>query len=108
VTPDPDAPNVPFLSKLVKPEDANLVGLLDTMGLIGRSLAMPPNTRPEMVAMFRLAFQRMVKDEAYRSDAAKMQLRSIPKTGEQFEDGVRKALAGADNSVVARARELVK
>lgn len=108
VTPDPDAPDVPFLSKLVKPEDANLVALLDTMGLIGRSLAMPPNTRPEIVAMFRSAFQRMVNDGAYRSDAAKVHLRSIPKTGEQLDNGIRRALAEADSSVIARARDLLK
>lgn len=108
VTPDPDAPDVPFLSKLVKPEDASLVALLDTIGLIGRSLAMPPNTPPDIVAMFRSAFRRMVTDEGYRSEAAKMKLRSIPRTGEQLENGVRKALAGADSSVVARARALVK
>jgi tripartite-type tricarboxylate transporter receptor subunit TctC len=108
VTPDPDAPDVPFLSKLVTPEDASLVALLDTMGLIGRSLAMPPNTSPDIVAIFRSAFQRMVADEDYRNDAAKMQLRSFPKTAEQLAAGVRKALAEADSSVVARARELVK
>jgi tripartite-type tricarboxylate transporter receptor subunit TctC len=108
VAPDPEAPDVPLLSKLVKPEDVSLVALLDTMGLIGRSLAMPPNTPPETVAIFRSAFERMVADEAYRSDAAKVRLRSIPKTAEQLEGGVRGALNAADASVVARARELVK
>jgi tripartite-type tricarboxylate transporter receptor subunit TctC len=108
VTPDPDAPNVPFLSKLVKPEDAGLVALLNTMGLIGRSLAMPPNTPPDIVIAFRSAFQRMVADEGYQREAAKMQLRSIPKSGEQLEDGIRNALAGADSAVVARARDLIK
>ncbi len=108
VTADPDVPGIPLLSKLVKPEDASLVGLLDTMGLIGRSLAMPPNSPPEIVAVFRSAFQRMIADQDYRNDAAKVQLRSIPKAGEQLETGVRKALAEADSSVVARARQLVK
>jgi tripartite-type tricarboxylate transporter receptor subunit TctC len=108
VTPDPDAPDVPFLSKLVEPDDAKLVALLDTIGLIGRSLAMPPNTPLEIAALMRLAFERMVKDRAYRDDAAKVQLRSIPRSGEQLGNGVRNALAGADASVVARARELVK
>lgn len=108
VIPDPDVPGVPLLSKLVKADDSRLVALLDTMGLIGRSLAMPPNTPPAIVAIFRSAFQRMVADEAYRSEAAKMALRSIPKSGEQLEDGVRKALAGVDGSVVNRARALVK
>ena len=106
--PDPDVPGLPLLSKLVKPEDSSLVALLDTMGLIGRSLAMPPDTPPAIVAIFRSAFQRMVADEAYRNEAAKMTLRSIPKSAEQLEDGVRKALAGADGRVVARARTLVK
>jgi tripartite-type tricarboxylate transporter receptor subunit TctC len=108
VAPDPDAPDVPLLSKLVKPEDARLVALLDTMGLIGRSLAMPPNTPPDIVAIFRSAVQRMFADEEYRNDAAKVQLRSIPKTAAQLETGVHKALAEADRSVVARARDLIK
>ena len=69
---------------------------------------MPPNTPPDIVAIFRSAFQRMLADDNYRADAAKVQLRNIPKTGEQLETGVRKALAEADSSVVARARELVK
>jgi tripartite-type tricarboxylate transporter receptor subunit TctC len=108
VTPDPEAPDVPFLSKLVRAEDASLVALLDTMGLIGRSLAMPPNTPRNIVALFRSAFQRMAADDAYRKDAAKVQLRSIPRSGEELETGIRKALAGADAAVVARARDLVK
>jgi tripartite-type tricarboxylate transporter receptor subunit TctC len=92
----------------VKPEDVKLVALLDTMGLIGRSLAMPPNTPPEIAVLMRTAFERMVKDQAYRNDAAKVQLRSNPRSGEQLGDGIRYALAGADASVIARARELVK
>jgi tripartite-type tricarboxylate transporter receptor subunit TctC len=108
VTPDPDAADVPLLSKLVKPEDAKLVALLDTVGMIGRSLAMPPNTPPEIAAQFRTAFQRMLEDPAYRTDAAKTQLRHTPRSAEQLGNGVRDALAGADASVVARARELVK
>src|SRR5262245_20594024 len=96
VTPDPDAPDLPVLSKLVKPEAARLVALPDTMGLIGRSLALPANTPPDIVAMFRSAFQRMIADEEYRKDAATVQLRSIPRTAEQLEIGIRKALAEAD------------
>ena len=88
--------------------DSSLVALLDTMGLIGRSLAMPPDTPPAIVAIFRSAFLRMVADEAYRNEAEKMKLRSIPKSAERLGDGVRKALAGTDSSVVARARALVK
>jgi tripartite-type tricarboxylate transporter receptor subunit TctC len=108
VTPDPEAPDVPFLSKLVKPDDVSLAALLDTMGLIGRSLALPPNTPPTIAAMFRTAFERMVADETFRKDAATARLRSIPKTGEQLDSGIRKALAGADNAVIARAREMIK
>jgi tripartite-type tricarboxylate transporter receptor subunit TctC len=104
VTPDPDAPSVPLLSALVAKEDKPIVALFDTIGLIGRGLAAPPGTPPEYVDALRQAFNSMMTDADYRAEAQKSQLRVLPKTGEELERAIGKAIDNADPQTVERAR----
>jgi tripartite-type tricarboxylate transporter receptor subunit TctC len=104
VTPDPDAPGVPLLSDLVAKKDRAIVGLFDTIGLIGRGLAAPPATPPEHVAALRKAFDSMLADGEYRAEAQKTQLRVLPKTGEELQKAITAAIDGADPTTIERAR----
>jgi tripartite-type tricarboxylate transporter receptor subunit TctC len=104
VTPDPDAPGVPLLSALVAKEDRAIVGLFDTIGLIGRGLAAPPGTPPEYVAALRKAFDSMLADGEYRAESRKTQLRVLPKGGEELQKAITAAIDNADPTTIERAR----
>ena len=104
VTPDPDAPKVPLFSELVAPADRPIVGLFDTIGLLGRGLAAPPGTPPDYVEALRGAFDAMMKDAEYRADARKQQLRTLPKSGAELQSAVAGAIDHADPASIERAR----
>ena len=104
VTPDPDAPGVPLLSDLVAKEDRPIVALFDTIGLIGRGLAAPPGTPAEYVDALRQAFDNMMTDAEYRAEAQKVQLRVLPKTGEELQKAIAEAIGNADPVTLERAR----
>ncbi|MEA2989600.1 MAG: hypothetical protein QOG83_2311, partial [Alphaproteobacteria bacterium] len=104
VTPDPDAPGVPLLSDLVAKEDRPIVGLFDTIGLLGRGLAAPPDTPPDFVDALRKAFDAMVADADYRAEAQRVQLRVLPKTGVELQRLIDAAITNADPATIERAR----
>lgn len=107
-TPDPSAPKVPLLSSLVAKKDRSMVAVLNSIGVIGRSLAMPSDVPQPVVAEFRAAFSQMVKDSAFKQDAAATHLRSVPRGPEHLKDGIAAAISGADASVIAQARKYIK
>ncbi|MEA2907226.1 MAG: hypothetical protein QOI12_4613 [Alphaproteobacteria bacterium] len=104
VTPDPDAPGVPLLSDLVAKADRPIVGLFDTIGLLGRGLAAPPDTPPDFVDALRKAFDAMVADADYRAEAQRVQLRVLPKTGVELQRLIDAAITDADPATIERAR----
>jgi tripartite-type tricarboxylate transporter receptor subunit TctC len=108
LNPDPDAPDTPLLSALVKPEDRSIVSIFDTIGLVGRSLAMPPGTSAPIRDLFRAAFLKMTADPDYLADAARVQLRSLPKGADVMENGIGHAIDNADQAVIRKARELLQ
>lgn len=103
-TPDPDAPKVPLLSDLVAPADRPIVGLFDTIGLIGRSLALPPATPPDMIDALRKAFDAMMADADYRAEARKTQLRVVPKSGAELQKAIAETIDKVDTGTIERAR----
>ncbi len=108
VTSDPDAPATPLLSTLVRPEDRPIVSILDTMGLLGRSLAAPASTSQQNVEVLRAAFEKMTRSAAFEADIHKMGLRSSPRSGQELEKAVSDAVSGANDQIIARARGLLK
>jgi hypothetical protein len=103
-TPDPDAPAVPLLSALVAKEDRPIVAVFDTIGLIGRGLAAPPATPPDHVEALRRAFDAMQADGEYRAEAQKVQLRILPKRGDELQRAITEAIDNADPAMIERAR----
>jgi tripartite-type tricarboxylate transporter receptor subunit TctC len=108
VTPDPEAPPVPLLGDLVAPADRSIVGLFDTIAVIGRGLAAPPGTPPEYVEALRKAFDSMMADGEYRAEARKVQLRVLPRSGRELQKAVAEAVSNADATMIARARAFIE
>ena len=103
--PDVEIPNVPLLRNLVLPEDRTMVSLLDTIGMIGRSLA-PPQLPADHLQAMRAAFDTMTADGEFRAEARKMQLRVTPRTGAALQKDISDSLARIDSTAVERARAL--
>ena len=61
----------------------------------------------EPLGILRDAFDRMVKDEAFRADAEKSHLMIDPMTSEQMEALLRRAYASPP-AIVERAKDLLK
>jgi tripartite-type tricarboxylate transporter receptor subunit TctC len=78
--------------------------LFDTIGLIGRGLSAPPGTPPEYVAALQRAFDSMMTDTEYRAEAAKTQLRVLPKSGAELGEAIAAAIDNADAATLERAR----
>jgi len=106
--PDPDMPAIPLIRTLVSPSDVSLVNLFDTIGVIGRSLALPPSAQPEHVDVLRKAFAAMLVDPEFVAEAAKRQLRLIVLTGDELTRAITGAIDGADPTVLARARAMLQ
>jgi hypothetical protein len=59
------------------------------------------------LAALRSAFNAMIKDEAFRADAAKQRMEIELVTGEEIQMVIARAY-GAEAQVLARARDLMK
>jgi tripartite-type tricarboxylate transporter receptor subunit TctC len=105
---DPDAPPTPLLRDIVSADKQPLASLFDTIGILGRSLAAPPATSAETVAMLRKAFQDTLGDGDFVAEAKQSQLRILPRSGEALQAAIEGALSKADVAVVKRARELTE
>lgn len=91
---EPDLPNVPLLTDLVKgdvskEQAASFVSLAFS---ISRPLAAPPRVSADAVSALRRAFDAAVRDASFLDDAAKTSLDVDPMTGEEVETGVQGVL----------------
>lgn len=70
-------PDVPVFSELVKPrlKDPQAIKAFEaweTLSRIGKWVALPPNTPPDIVAAYRKAFLEMVKDKEFNAEALRI------------------------------------
>ena len=70
-------PEVPVFSDLIRPKlkDAKAIRAFEAwenLSRIGKWVALPPNTPPEIVATYRKAFLEMTKDEAFKAEAERI------------------------------------
>jgi tripartite-type tricarboxylate transporter receptor subunit TctC len=104
----PELPHVPLLLDLIKnPTDRAVAELVDSGSVIGWSLSLPPGVSPAIVSTWRTAFEKMTKDEDFRSVAKKLNADIDPRSGEEIEAVIKKVLA-ASPEVLQRTRSLVK
>ncbi len=108
VKPDPAAPTVPMLKALVGAEDLPIVDLFATIGVIGRGLAFPPGVSPEYVSLLRTGFTKMLSDPDFLAEAAKMQLRVLPESGEDVAKAVTETINNTSSRVIDKARSFIQ
>jgi len=92
---EPDLPDVPLLSDLVKGDDRKQP-IADFMSLavaLARPLAAPPGVPDDRVAILRRAFDATMKDADFLAEAAKQGSDIDPMTGEQTQAAVTRLLA---------------
>ncbi|MDH5748380.1 MAG: tripartite tricarboxylate transporter substrate-binding protein [Rhodospirillales bacterium] len=102
---DKDLPNVPLLQEIVSdPQAKKVLEFIGSGAPIGRSLMAKPGTPDDVVTALRGAFQKMVKDPAFLSDAAKRKAIIDPATGEQVE-AVNRDIFKADAALIKAANK---
>ena len=105
---DPAMPDVPTIVELIKdPEREQIFRQLVSNDEIGRSLFATPNVPSERLVLLRSAFQAMVADAEFRSDAEQLHLPLAPKSGGEMQDVVRQMFEISADTL-AKLRELVK
>jgi tripartite-type tricarboxylate transporter receptor subunit TctC len=78
--------SVPFVNDLATTQDQkDLLDVLDGSGELGRPFIVAKPVPAERVAVLRAAFEAMVKDESFLSEAQKQNLLLDPVTGEEAE-----------------------
>jgi tripartite-type tricarboxylate transporter receptor subunit TctC len=92
---EPELPDVPLLTDLVKGDPAKeQAARFVTLGLsIARPLAAPPGVPPDRVEQLRRAFDATMKDPQFLEEANRMGLEVDPMTGEEVQAGVGQILA---------------
>jgi tripartite-type tricarboxylate transporter receptor subunit TctC len=103
----PDLPDVPLLMDLASnPEDRSLLKVLSASTAIGRPIFTTPDVPADRVRALREAFDRMIKDPGFLSDAKKEHFDIDPVPGQQLQSIVQeivsmpKPLAGRLQTII--------
>jgi len=104
---DPELPNVPLLSDIADPKYKPMIDFIGAMGLIGRGLAAPPGTPKEAISVMQVAWEKMIKDPEFISDAKKRKLRVIATDAATIQQAVNDAVASATPEVIAMASKAI-
>ena len=106
---EPDLPNVPRLIDLVQgdPEKEAIARFLSQGMSISRSIAAPPGTPDERVAILRDAFDKTMVDPLFTADAQKLGAEVSPASGKQVQQVVNEVV-GAPLALRRRVAEAAK
>lgn len=105
---DPSMPDVPAVTELTDdPQIKDLFANLVSNDEIGRSLFTTPNVPPARLSLLRSAFNKMLADPEFRTEADRLNLPLAPKSGEEMQAIVRETLE-ISPSTLARIREIMK
>ena len=89
-----ELPDVPTMAELAPNEDVREMLLLLAGGEpVGWSATLPPDVPTARVAALRRAFDEMLKDPAFRAEAARLKADIDARTGAEVETAVRRTLA---------------
>lgn len=70
---DPDLPKVPLLTELAaNPEERQMFDFVSSTVALGQPFAAPPGIPKDRLAALRTAFDRTLRDPAFRKDASKL------------------------------------
>jgi tripartite-type tricarboxylate transporter receptor subunit TctC len=92
---EPDLPDVPLFSDLVKgdPEREPIASFMSEAVAIARPFAAPPGVPKDRVELLRRAWNATMKDPAFLADAAKLNAEIDPLNGLQVQGIVARVLA---------------
>ncbi|MGE3244699.1 MAG: Bug family tripartite tricarboxylate transporter substrate binding protein [Beijerinckiaceae bacterium] len=99
---DPDMKGVPFMRDLLKegsPEQ-KLHDVFDMNFQVGQAFYAPQGVKPEIVAILRAGFAKMIADPATKAMMEKRGVEFSPKSASEVEAAIRKGLAAASPDVV--------
>ncbi len=103
----PDLPDVPSLTDMNLPEEVQgFMQVFASQGLIGRSLAFPPNAPRAYVEAYRVGFNSMVSDPAFLADAEKLRAPLSPMGGAELQKRIEAIVASTPKDQVGRAKEI--
>jgi tripartite-type tricarboxylate transporter receptor subunit TctC len=104
----PDLPDVPLITDHAKsPQDRQVFEFLFAPQEMGRPFFAPPGLPPERLAALRLAFERTLKDAAFRADAERFGLEVQHGSGEAIDTLLARVYA-APREVIARAKAVAE
>lgn len=102
----PDMPDVPLFSELVKdPDGQKVLAIVESGSVVGWPELMPPDVPADRLAAWRKAFAATMADPAFVADVKKAKLEVHPKTGQELAQLIDHILA-VDPRIVARARRI--
>lgn len=103
---DPDLPDTPLLTELVKGDAQRepVARFLSLTTAISRPIAAPPGVPVERVMLLRRAFDALMRDQACLAEADRLKVDIDPMTGEEVEAAIRQVLA-TPADVIARTQE---
>jgi tripartite-type tricarboxylate transporter receptor subunit TctC len=100
----PDLPNVPLFSELIKDQEGlKLLALIESGAVVGWPVLLPPGVPADRLTAWRKAFDATMMDTEFIAEVTKAKLDVGPKTGAEIEKAMTQALA-VDEKVLARAR----
>lgn len=108
--PDPEltAMGVPEIWKFLKTEeDRRVVELVASQQVFMRFFVAPPATPPEQVKVLRAAFDAVMRDPAFLSDAERLQLSIKPQSGGQVQELVQRMYA-TPRAIVERTKRSIR
>lgn len=83
---NPDLPNVPLANDLIKnPLDREVLNMIVLPQEFGRPFVAPPGTPADRMAIYRQAFQKMVKDPQFLADAKQHRIIIEPTTAKEIQ-----------------------
>jgi tripartite-type tricarboxylate transporter receptor subunit TctC len=83
---DPNMPDIPTVLELTRDAQARQIfSQLVSNDEIGRALFTTPNVPPARLALLRSAFEKMVADQDFRTEASQLKLPLATKTGAELE-----------------------
>jgi predicted outer membrane repeat protein len=82
---NPELPDVPLAIDLLKnPDDRQVLELIVLPQEFGRPFVAPPGVPPDRMAIYRKAFQAVLKDEQFRAESAKQRMSIEPLDDKQI------------------------
>jgi hypothetical protein len=107
IRPNPELPEVPRVISYAKtPADHAALSLLFNTQEFGRPYILPPGTPPAILETMRASFASVMRDPAFRAEAAQRGLDIDPTSGEEIEGLVAEIYATPPDTVARVAAAL--